>query len=140
MFHLNVLGTGHGVGAALNVHEGPHRVSPVLQSQVLLPGMIVSNEPGYYENGNFGIRIENLLEVVERPEFGTFGGNGFLGFRKLTMIPIQKKMLVLDLLTDDDLKWLNDYHQDISSKVRPLLTSEEAREWLDRTTSPIAVR
>jgi Xaa-Pro aminopeptidase len=56
------------------------------------------------------------------------------------MIPIQKKMLVLDLLTNDDLKWLNDYHQDISSKVRPLLTSEEAREWLDRSTAPIAVR
>jgi len=99
--------------------------------------MIVSNEPGYYENGNFGIRIENLLEVVERPEFGSFGGNGFLGFKKLTMIPIQKKMMVLDLLTDDELKWLNDYHQDISSKVRPLLTSEEARVWLDHSTSPI---
>ena len=66
--------------------------------------MIVSNEPGYYENGNYGIRIENLLEVVERPEFGTFGGNGFLGFRKLTMIPIQKKMLVLDLLTGDEVR------------------------------------
>ena len=61
---MHVSGMGHGVGAALNVHEGPNRVSPVLQSQVLLPGMIVSNEPGYYENGNFGIRIENLLEVL----------------------------------------------------------------------------
>ena len=121
----------------MNVHEGPHRISSFLLGQGLKSTMIVSNEPGYYENGNFGIRIENLLEVVERPEFGTFGGNGFLGFRKLTMIPIQKKMLVLDLLTDDDLKWLNNYHQDISSKVRPLLTSEEAREWLDRSTSPI---
>lgn len=64
------LGTGHGVGAALNVHEGPHRISPNLDAQPLVPGMIVSNEPGYYEPGNFGIRIENLLVVVEKPELG----------------------------------------------------------------------
>jgi Xaa-Pro aminopeptidase len=63
-------GTGHGVGAALNVHEGPHRISPVLDSQPLLPGMVVSNEPGYYETDIIGIRIENLMIVVERPELG----------------------------------------------------------------------
>lgn len=79
-----VPGTGHGVGAALNVHEGPQRISSVLNAQPLLPGMIVSNEPGYYEPGNFGIRIENLLEVVQVP-------NGYLGFQRLTHIPIQVK-------------------------------------------------
>jgi Xaa-Pro aminopeptidase len=63
-------GVGHGVGAALNVHEGPHRISRVLDPQPLVPGMVVSNEPGYYENGNFGIRIENLLVVKERPDLG----------------------------------------------------------------------
>jgi Xaa-Pro aminopeptidase len=85
---MHVSGTGC---AALNVHEGPHRVSSVLQSQVLLPGMIVSNEPGYYENGNYGIRIENLLEVVERPEFGTLLGKGDLSavlFQRARCLPM----------------------------------------------------
>ena len=99
--------------------------------------MIVSNEPGYYENGNFGIRIENLLEIVEKPEFGTFGGCGFLGFKRLTHIPIQKKMIVIELLSDIELKWLNDYHQEIKEKVTPYLTSIESKSWLDECTSPL---
>ena len=88
-----MIGTGHGVGAALNVHEGPQRISPHLDPhpppQPLLPGMIVSNEPGYYEVNGFGIRIENLLLVEERKQFPPFAGKSWLGFNRLTFIPIQ---------------------------------------------------
>ena len=106
-------------------------------NQELLPGMIVSNEPGYYENGNFGIRIENLLEIVEKPELGTYGGCGFLSFQKLTMIPIQKKMIMIELLSDIEIQWLNNYHKLINEKVTPYLTSIESKLWLDINTSPI---
>ena len=96
-------GTGHGVGAALNVHEGPQRISRVLDAHPLMPGMVVSNEPGYYEPGNFGIRIENLLVVQEIKELGEFGGKKFLGFEKLTKIPIQRKLMDKALLTDQEI-------------------------------------
>jgi Xaa-Pro aminopeptidase len=124
-------GTGHGVGAALNVHEGPQRISAVLNAQPLLPGMIVSNEPGYYEPGNFGIRIENLLEVVERP-------NGYLGFKRLTYIPMQEKLMDKALMTDSELAWVNSYHAEVREKVMPLVQSEAARAWLHAHTQSIA--
>eukprot|EP01038_Epipyxis_sp_PR26KG_P007198 gene7198-9823_t len=128
-------GTGHGVGAALNVHEGPHRISPVLDSQPLQPGMIVSNEPGYYENNNFGIRIENLLIVVEKPELGSYAGRNFLGFERLTHIPIQKKLLDVSLLTLKEKEWINVYHSEIFNKLSPLLKSDRAKLWLKQATS-----
>eukprot|EP01036_Dinobryon_divergens_P031374 gene31374-40760_t len=118
-------GTGHGVGAALN------------DSQPLIPGMIVSNEPGYYEPGNFGIRIENLLVVVEKPELGEFGGRKFLGFDRLTHIPIAKNLLVRSLLTKQEEKWIDDYHNDVWTKVSPLLLSDRARAWLREATRPL---
>jgi Xaa-Pro aminopeptidase len=96
------------------VHEGPQRISAVLNAQPLLPGMIVSNEPGYYEPGNFGIRIENLLEVAERP-------NGYLGFRRLTYIPMQEKLMDKALMTDSELAWVNSYHAEVREKVMPLV-------------------
>jgi Xaa-Pro aminopeptidase len=104
-----------------------------------LAGMIVSNEPGYYENNNFGIRIENLLEIVEKKELESFGGKGFLGFEKLTKIPIQKKLIKTELLTSFEIDWLNKYHEDIFEKVFPLLKTDRAREWLKLSTSPIVV-
>jgi Xaa-Pro aminopeptidase len=125
------IGTGHGVGAALNVHEGPQRISSVLTAQPLLPGMIVSNEPGYYEPGNFGIRIENLLEVVENP-------NGYLGFRRLTYIPMQEKLMDKALLTDRELEWVNAYHAEVRERVLPLVQTDAARAWLHAHTQPIA--
>jgi Xaa-Pro aminopeptidase len=124
-------GTGHGVGAALNVHEGPQRISSVLTAQPLLPGMIVSNEPGYYERGNFGIRIENLLEVVENP-------NGYLGFKRLTYIPMQEKLMDKALMTDKDLEWVNGYHAEVRERVMPLVQTDAARTWLQAHTQPIA--
>ena len=101
------------MGAALNVHEGPHRISRLLDPQPFVPGMIISNEPGYYETGNFGIRIENLLVCVERTDLPAFGGLKFLGFERLTHIPIQQKLIDISLLSDSDVAWMNKYNQDI---------------------------
>lgn len=129
-------GVGHGVGAALNVHEGPHKISPALVAQPLEPGMIVSNEPGYYDYENaIGIRIENLLVVVERTDLGTFGGKGFLGFERLTHIPIQQKLIDWRLMTPKEIAWLNTYHEEVREKVYPLLKTDRARTWLEAATA-----
>ena len=103
----------------------------------LEPGMIVSNEPGYYLPGHFGIRIENLLEVVERSDLKEFGGRKFLGFRKLTLIPIQKKMIVKELLSPDEVDWINRYHARVWDEVAGLVKSEGAKAWLRESTSPL---
>ena len=121
------------VGAALYVHEGPQRISRVLDKQPLLTGMIVSNEPGYYEDGNFGVRIENLLEVVSKKNESLLGGT-FLGFEKLTMVPIQHKCIDFELLTQNEVEWIDEYHAEIREKVTPLLKSERAKKWLQRNT------
>jgi Xaa-Pro aminopeptidase len=130
-------GVGHGVGSALNVHEGPHSISRVLNPQALQPGMIISNEPGYYEEGNFGIRIENLLICVLQPQLGTFAGKSFLGFEKLTMIPIQKDLIDYSLLTAAEVDWINQYHSTVKQRIFPLLRTERAKKWLDGATKPI---
>lgn len=131
-------GTGHGVGAALNVHEGPHRISRVLDAHPLLPGNVVSNEPGYYEDGNFGIRIENLLVVVPRADLPAFGGRPFYGFERLTHIPIQHKLMDLSLLAPKEISWIDEYHQQIFDKVGPLVRTDRAKRWLQRATRAIA--
>ena len=131
-------GVGHGVGAALNVHEGPQSISRTLAvTQPLVPGMIVSNEPGYYEDGNFGIRIENLLIVVKRDDLGEYRGRSFLGFERLTHIPIQKKMIDTSLLTDIEIKWINKYHSEVHEKVLPHLRTSTAKVWLEQACSPL---
>lgn len=143
-------GTGHGVGAALNVHEGPHSISPRwANKEVLKKGMVVSNEPGYYEDGNFGIRIENLLEIsyvkpehndgaVDEQGSSTTKDKKFLNFRKLTMIPIQKNLIDVKLMTPEELHWLDSYHQEILDKVGPLLENNSlAMKWLVKSCEPI---
>ena len=135
---FSVSGTGHGVGAALCVHEGPHSISRVLNPTALVPGMIVSNEPGFYLPGQYGIRIENLLEVQQKKDLKEFSGRPFLGFEKLTLIPIQRKMIDLQLLTPDEKIWLNKYHQRVWDEVSPLISNDvEALEWLQRNTLPV---
>jgi Xaa-Pro aminopeptidase len=141
-------GTGHGVGAGLLVHEGPMGISPRWgNTEVLKKGMVLSNEPGYYEDGNFGIRIENLLEIsYVKPEYNEEGAEEedtspdkkFLKFSKLTMIPIQKNLIVVDLMTDEELDWLDDYHQEIWDKVSQLLEpGSPAMEWLEKSCAKI---
>ncbi|XP_070024553.1 aminopeptidase P2 [Nicotiana tabacum] len=130
-------GTGHGVGAALNVHEGPHSISFRFGNMTpLLRGMIVSNEPGYYEDHQFGIRIENLLYVKEVDTPNRFGGIGYLGFEKLTFAPIQTKLVDLSLLSVAEVEWLNSYHSQVWEKVSPLLDGS-ARQWLWNNTRPL---
>ncbi len=128
-------GTGHGVGSYLSVHEGPQRIAR-LATQELLPGMILSNEPGYYRPGAFGIRIENLV-VVREPEEIEGGDQPMLGFDTLTFCPIDRRLVLPALLTDDELDWLNAYHAETREKLMPLLSDTETRDWLTSATEAI---
>jgi Xaa-Pro aminopeptidase len=127
-------GTGHGVGSYLGVHEGPQRISKAPNTQPLLPGMIVSNEPGYYKTGAYGIRIENL--VLVQPADGA-AEREMLGFETLTLAPIDRNLIEPSLLDEDEIAWLNAYHARVREKLTPLLDAETAR-WLAETTQPIA--
>ncbi|GEO86817.1 MULTISPECIES: aminopeptidase P family protein [Alphaproteobacteria] len=129
-------GTGHGVGSFLSVHEGPQRISR-LATQELLPGMILSNEPGYYRPGSFGIRIENLVYVRDlEPVEG--GDMPMMRFETLTYVPIDRYLVVTDLLTREELRWLDNYHAKTRAELMPLLHDEKARAWLERATEPFS--
>lgn len=133
-------GTGHGVGAALNVHEGPQSISPRFGNPTpLRPGMVLSNEPGYYEDGGFGIRIENLLVVKQAITEHTFGDKKYLEFYPLTHIPIQKKLIDWELMSGKDCKWLNEYHQQVWEQVSPRVEDQEVLEWLKTACKPVKV-
>lgn len=128
-------GTGHGVGSYLGVHEGPHRIAKFVNTQPLEPGMIVSNEPGYYKTGAYGIRVENLQVVTfAAPVDG--GERPMLGFETLTMAPIARDLILKALLTKQELAWLNAYHADVWSKTGALLDGE-AKDWLEAATKPL---
>lgn len=130
-------GTGHGVGSYLGVHEGPQRIAKALNSTALQPGMIVSNEPGYYLLGSYGIRIENL-QVVTAPERINGGDRDMLGFETLTMAPIHKDLLDLEIMTRQEIDWLNAYHGEVLDKVGPLV-EREVSEWLETACTPITL-
>jgi len=127
-------GTGHGVGAYLSVHEGPHRISKVANSVALRPGMIVSNEPGYYKTGAYGIRIENLVAVREAQIEGA--DRRYLEFETLTLAPIDRACIEAGLLTDLERRWLNDYHRRVREAVGPQV-DDATRAWLDEATRAI---
>jgi Xaa-Pro aminopeptidase len=129
-------GTGHGVGSYLSVHEGPQRISR-LATQELLPGMILSNEPGYYRPGSFGIRIENLV-FVKAPEDIAGGDQPMLSFETLTWCPIDRRLVVTSMLTVEELDWLNAYHADVREKLLPLLDDAAVKDWLVKATEPLA--
>ncbi len=126
-------GTGHGVGSYLSVHEGPQRIARTA-TQELLAGMILSNEPGYYRPGQFGIRIENLI-VVEAAEVIAGGDLPMLGFATLTLCPIDRRMIIASLLTGDELAWLDAYHMEIRQKLLPLIDDEKVKTWLLEATA-----
>ncbi|MFO1123314.1 MAG: aminopeptidase P family protein [Hyphomicrobiales bacterium] len=128
-------GTGHGVGSYLSVHEGPARVNKSDRTP-LEPGMILSNEPGYYKQGHFGIRIENLL-MVEEPADVAGGERKMLGFETLTRCPIDRRLIAPRLLTDEQLAWLNAYHALVLKDVGPFLEANDL-DWLTRACAPIA--
>ncbi|MDE0945023.1 MAG: M24B family metallopeptidase, partial [Alphaproteobacteria bacterium] len=129
-------GTGHGVGSYLNVHEGPHSISKRQQTQDLRPGMVVSNEPGYYKTGAYGIRIENLLAVREVGSDIPGGERQMLEFETLTLAPIDRNAMMIELLTAPEKAWLNAYHQRVYDALSPNV-DDPTREWLDEATGPI---
>jgi Xaa-Pro aminopeptidase len=132
-------GTGHGVGTYLSVHEGPHVIAKATMGypgvlEPLRPGMIVSNEPGYYKTGAFGIRTENLMFVEERSMPGAKGP--LLGFETLTLAPIDRNLIVEDMLDRDERGWLNDYHRRVLEQIGGLVPPQ-TRAWLEEVTAPI---
>lgn len=129
-------GTGHGVGSYLSVHEGPQSISHSRDTGVpLAPGMICSNEPGYYQPGEYGIRIENLIYVVTDPEHSK-SGRMFLTFENLSLCPIDLTLIEPALLTRDEIRYLNAYHAEVRHKLARLLNKKEAA-WLAKATRPI---
>ncbi|NUT00149.1 MAG: aminopeptidase P family protein [Sphingomonas sp.] len=133
-------GTGHGVGSFLSVHEGPQRISPAGSAQAggdepLRAGMILSNEPGYYKTGAYGIRIENLVLVVDKPVDGA--EKETLGFETLTFAPIERRLVDVSMLSDAELEWLNDYHAEVLEKIGRRLEGED-KTWLERQCAPLS--
>ena len=126
-------GTGHGVGCRLNVHEGPLRISSALIDVPLEPGMVTSDEPGLYKEGRYGIRIENLLAVKEdmETEFGAF-----YSFDVLTLVPYEKKLIDLSLITDEERKQIDEYHKRIYTELHELV-DKDVLKWLSDATSPL---
>jgi Xaa-Pro aminopeptidase len=126
-------GTGHGVGCYLNVHEGPHRIGKGTNKVPLKEGMVVSNEPGYYEEGNFGIRIENLIFVKQIDEVK---GKKLLGFENLTFVPIDTRLLDHSILTKPEKDWLNNYHRKVFEKISPFVAGD-VLDWLENAVKVI---
>lgn len=131
---LNYLhGTGHGVGTYLNVHEGPHQFRMEWKPAPLVAGMTITDEPGIYLAGKFGVRTENTLLIVPymETEFGKF-----LQFESLTLCPIDKTPIIIEMLTPEERQWLDDYHQMVYNRLSPYLETEE-KEWLREATAPL---
>lgn len=125
-------GTGHGVGTYLCVHEGPQRISKKGSDIPLEPGMVISNEPGYYKVDAYGIRIENLVMVVEAEPHGT------LAFETITLVPIDTSLVERSLMTSDERAWLDAYHERVLSVIGPRLRNANALEWLRKACAPLS--
>ena len=124
-------GTGHGVGAFLNVHEGPQRISPYSSDVALQAGMVLSNEPGYYEADWGGIRLENLYVVKKAEGYQEHpAGKGWLSFETLTLIPFDRRLIDRNILSPDEVKWLDEYHHQVLREILPLLGNPQDVHWL----------
>lgn len=135
-------GTGHGVGSYLNVHEGPIGIGTRVQySEVPLSiGNVLSDEPGYYEDGNFGIRIENMIMAKEAETNHHFGDKPWIGFEHVTMVPMCRKLIDGKMLTVEERSWLNEYHQEVYDKTKGFVEQDQRTlKWLERETKPIHV-
>ncbi|XP_026433183.1 aminopeptidase P1-like isoform X3 [Papaver somniferum] len=133
-------GTGHGIGSYLNVHEGPHLISfrPQARNVPLQASMTATDEPGYYEDGNFGIRLENVLIVNDADTKFNFGDKGYLSFEHITWAPYQIKMMDTSMLVPDEIEWVNTYHSKCREILAPFLDESEMT-WLKNATEPISV-
>ncbi|MEA4838919.1 MAG: aminopeptidase P family protein [Rhodospirillaceae bacterium] len=127
-------GTGHGIGSYLSVHEGPQRIAKAGSGQTLLPGMIVSNEPGYYKTDAYGIRIESVLAVIQD---GGAADMPMLAFETLTLVPIDRRLILPGLLDATERAWIDSYHAHVGKTVAPFL-DERSQAWLAQATAPIA--
>ncbi len=127
-------GTGHGVGSFLNVHEGPHQIRMEWKPEPLRAGMTVTDEPGIYLDGRFGVRIENTLLIKDymTTEFGQF-----LQMEPLTLCPIDTEPIIMEMLTHEEVEWLNSYHKTVYERLSPLLDNEEEREFLKEKTKAV---
>ncbi|MDB5476271.1 MAG: metallopeptidase family protein [Phenylobacterium sp.] len=128
-------GTGHGVGSYLGVHEGPQRIAKAPNTVALRPGMIVSNEPGYYKEGAYGIRIENL-QVVTAPQEIKGGERPMMAFETLTLAPLDRRLIVTAMLTEEERCQMDAYHARVRAVIGPLVPAE-VRAWLDEVTAPL---
>ncbi|NQV82199.1 MAG: aminopeptidase P family protein [Rhodospirillales bacterium] len=128
-------GTGHGVGQFLGVHEGPHRISKAANRVALEPGMVVSNEPGYYKTGAYGIRIENLVCVTTSGSMADTGKD-LLAFETLTLAPIDRALIDTGLMDTDEIAWVDSYHARVLAEIGPL-TDEATAAWLKQATRPL---
>ena len=128
-------GTGHGVGSYLSVHEGPHRVSKMPSTVALAKGMVLSNEPGYYKTDEYGIRIENLVTVIDH-QAPTDAERETLAFENLTFAPIDHRLIETSILNSDEIDWINSYHAEVREKISPLL-SGDVKDWLIEVTKPL---
>jgi Xaa-Pro aminopeptidase len=128
-------GTGHGVGSYLSVHEGPHRISKAPSAVALREGMIVSNEPGYYKTGAYGIRIENLVTVVPCAGLAEAERKMF-EFETLTFAPIDRALIDLSLLGPEEIAWLDAYHKRVRAEVGAGMGEADLR-WLEKATEPL---
>ena len=126
-------GTGHGVGSFLSVHEGPQRISKASNPTKLEPGMVVSNEPGLYVKGAYGIRIENLIAVTKLPRQNT-ADRDIYGFETLSLVPLDQKLIDLTLMEETEINWLERYHSRVRRVLMPLVDTE-TRSWLHRATA-----
>ncbi|XP_072376847.1 xaa-Pro aminopeptidase ApepP [Diabrotica undecimpunctata] len=136
-------GTGHGIGSYLNVHEGPMGISwrPIPEDPGLEPGMFISNEPGFYQDGEFGLRIEDIVQVVEAKPPHNFNNRGYLTFETITLMPKTNNLILVEMLTDEEIKQLNDYHKHCLEVVGAVLDKQgqiQAKEWLVRETKPLS--
>ena len=133
-------GTGHGVGAYLGVHEGPHRIAKRFADVPFQPGMIVSNEPGYYKEGEFGIRIENLEVVRAAPNIiSSNDEREMLEFEALTLAPIDLALIEPSIMTQKEISWLNRYHARVLKTIGPLVDPKTAA-WLEEVTQPLSLK
>jgi Xaa-Pro aminopeptidase len=128
-------GTGHGVGVFLSVHEGPQRISR-LSDVALEPGMILSNEPGYYREGAFGIRIENLILVEEAAPVPGGDARPMLAFRTLTWVPLDRRLIVVGVLSRDERAWIDAYHAGVLERIGNRVEGE-ALDWLRAACAPL---
>ena len=134
-------GTGHGVGMFLNVHEGPCGIgTKIREDGGLTPGMILSNEPGFYEDGSFGIRIESLQLVVKKQTLYNFHDRVFVTFDPISLVPIQRKLINKALLTGEEVTWLNEYHHTCLERVGVVMKEQNRTglyHWLVENCKPV---